>query len=96
VGHRLIIEPVDVHRAGALQAVGRRHAVTGIIDLVTGGMPVPPGSDARALTDLNHRVYNVSSGRSTTNQQVADAVAAAIPGFHVDLPERDDPGSASV
>ena len=29
---------------------------------------------------LNHRVYNVASGRVTTNEQIADAVKAAIPG----------------
>ena len=45
---------------------------------------------------LNHRVYNISSGCSTTNQRVADAVSATIPGFHVDLPKREDPGSANV
>jgi UDP-glucose 4-epimerase len=39
---------------------------------------------------LNHRVYNISSGCSTTNQRVADAVSATIPGFHVDLPKRED------
>jgi UDP-glucose 4-epimerase len=243
VGRRLFVETFDVHDTAELRSVGERHAVTGIVHLLTGGLPVPPGSDARALvedaqstialiadvvqaahewgvrrvtlagapviymgvdetpwredgplamtasfsmelakkctelvsrylgsqlgveciqvrlasmygpnydprrsslvarlvhaglrgeqpdltsghflsaygsdagdqcyvkdaargiallqtaTHLNHRVYNIASGRSTTNQQVADAVAVAIPGFHVDLPEREDTGAASV
>ncbi|MFG2867455.1 NAD-dependent epimerase/dehydratase family protein [Streptomyces sp. NPDC048338] len=35
---------------------------------------------------LNHRTYNVGSGRATTNAQVAQAVRKAVPGARVDLP----------
>lgn len=35
---------------------------------------------------LNHRVYNVSSGVMTTNGQLRDAVAKAVPGWKMDPP----------
>lgn len=37
---------------------------------------------------LNHQLYNVASGRSTTNQEIVDAIKKVIPGFNVDLPVR--------
>jgi UDP-glucose 4-epimerase len=40
---------------------------------------------------LNHRVYNVASGRATTNQQVADAVKVTHPSLEVSLPAGKDP-----
>jgi UDP-glucose 4-epimerase len=40
---------------------------------------------------LNHRVYNVSSGRVTTNQQLIEAIRAVIPGAGVELPEGRNP-----
>ncbi|MFI0718600.1 NAD-dependent epimerase/dehydratase family protein [Streptomyces sp. NPDC021224] len=35
---------------------------------------------------LNHRTYNVGSGRATTNAEVARALRAAVPDARVDLP----------
>lgn len=40
---------------------------------------------------LNHRVYNVSSGRATKNSEVTAAVNAAIPGAEITLPEGREP-----
>ncbi|MBO2455053.1 NAD(P)-dependent oxidoreductase [Actinomadura barringtoniae] len=40
---------------------------------------------------LGHRVYNVSSGRATKNEEVAAAINAAIPGAGISLPEGRDP-----
>lgn len=40
---------------------------------------------------LSHRTYNVSSGRLTTNGEVADAIRAVVPDARVDLPEGRDP-----
>jgi UDP-glucose 4-epimerase len=40
---------------------------------------------------LNHRTYNVASGRATTNQEVADAIAAVVPGTRIELPGGRDP-----
>ena len=34
---------------------------------------------------LNHRVYNLSSGVTVTNRQLADAVQKAVPGAHIEL-----------
>ncbi|GAB3614123.1 NAD-dependent epimerase/dehydratase family protein [Humibacter ginsengisoli] len=36
---------------------------------------------------LEHDVYNVGSGRATTNADVVDAIRTVVPGFEVDLPE---------
>jgi UDP-glucose 4-epimerase len=41
---------------------------------------------------LNHRLYNVSSGRATTNQDVVNAVKRAFPDFEVELPGGHMPG----
>jgi UDP-glucose 4-epimerase len=40
---------------------------------------------------LNHRTYNVASGRVTTNGEVAAAINAVVPGARIDLPEGRDP-----
>ncbi len=41
---------------------------------------------------LNHKVYNVSSGRVVTNGQLRDAVAKAVPGFKTELQAGKGPG----
>jgi UDP-glucose 4-epimerase len=43
---------------------------------------------------LNHRVYNVSSGRITTNREVVEAIAAVLPESRVELLDGRDPQSA--
>jgi UDP-glucose 4-epimerase len=35
--------------------------------------------------NLTDKSYNIGAGRAFTNKQLADAVAEAVPGFHVDL-----------
>jgi UDP-glucose 4-epimerase len=40
---------------------------------------------------LNHRTYNVASGRVTTNGEVAAAIRAVVPDARIDLPEGRDP-----
>lgn len=41
---------------------------------------------------LNHRVYNVSSGVTVTNRQLADAVQKAVPGAQIELRSGKGPG----
>jgi UDP-glucose 4-epimerase len=42
---------------------------------------------------LNHRLYNLGTGRPTTNSEVAAAITAVIPGARIDLlPGRDPDG----
>lgn len=41
---------------------------------------------------LNHRLYNVSSGRPTTNQDVLKAIQKVFPDFQVELPAGHMPG----
>lgn len=40
---------------------------------------------------LNHRIYNVSSGRLVRYSEVADAINAAVPGANITLPEGRNP-----
>ncbi|HWG27189.1 NAD(P)-dependent oxidoreductase [Actinospica sp.] len=40
---------------------------------------------------LDHRVYNVSSGRITTNREIVDAIATALPEARIELPDGHDP-----
>ncbi len=47
----------------------------------------------QTASKLNHRVYNVSSGHSTTNQEIVNAIRKAIPDFEVELPPGHKPGS---
>jgi UDP-glucose 4-epimerase len=39
-------------------------------------------------TTLNRPVYNIGSGRATTNQQIVAAIQEVVPGFAVELPSR--------
>jgi UDP-glucose 4-epimerase len=41
---------------------------------------------------LNHRVYNVSSGVTVTNRQLAHAVRQAVPGAQIELRAGQGPG----
>lgn len=41
---------------------------------------------------LNHQLYNVSSGRPTTNQEIVNAIKKVIPDFDVELPSGHMPG----
>jgi UDP-glucose 4-epimerase len=36
---------------------------------------------------LEHRTYNIASGRVTTNREVVDAIRTVVPEFRVDLPD---------
>lgn len=40
---------------------------------------------------LHHRVYNVASGRPTTNQEVIGAIEKVVPGVQIHLSEGRDP-----
>jgi len=40
---------------------------------------------------LNHRIYNVSSGRLVQYSEVVDAINAAVPGANISLPEGRNP-----
>src|SRR5215218_3432888 len=40
---------------------------------------------------LNHRIYNVSSGRLVGYSEVVDAINAAVPGSNITLPQRRNP-----
>lgn len=43
---------------------------------------------------LHHRVYNIASGRATTNQEVIGAIEKVVPGAQIDLPEGRDPNGS--
>ncbi|HEV2236018.1 MAG TPA: NAD(P)-dependent oxidoreductase, partial [Ktedonobacterales bacterium] len=42
----------------------------------------------QTATTLKRPVYNVGSGRATTNQQIVEAIQRAVPSFAVELPSR--------
>jgi UDP-glucose 4-epimerase len=44
-------------------------------------------------SELNHRTYNIASGKVLTNAEVAAAVRAAVPSASFELPEGDRPAS---
>jgi UDP-glucose 4-epimerase len=44
---------------------------------------------------LNHRIYNVSSGRLVPYMEVVDAINAAVPGANITLPEGRNPDRPS-
>src|SRR5579864_8132980 len=49
VGKRIFIERLDITTAQALLELGKKYSITGIVHLVTGGMPVGPGANALEL-----------------------------------------------
>ncbi len=46
----------------------------------------------QTVDKLNHRLYNVSSGRATTNQDVVNAIKRVFPNFEIELPAGHMPG----
>ena len=40
---------------------------------------------------LNHRTYNVATGRATTNGEIVDAIKKVVPDAQIDLPEGRNP-----
>jgi UDP-glucose 4-epimerase len=40
---------------------------------------------------LNHRTYNVASGRPTTNRELTEAIKKVAPGTQIELPDGRDP-----
>jgi UDP-glucose 4-epimerase len=40
---------------------------------------------------LNHRIYNVSSGRLVRYSEVVDAINAVVPGANITLPDGCNP-----
>ncbi|MFE7114588.1 NAD-dependent epimerase/dehydratase family protein, partial [Streptomyces sp. NPDC057654] len=44
---------------------------------------------------LNHRTYNIGSGRATTNSQLIEAIRKAVPDAQVDLPTGGDASHAA-
>jgi UDP-glucose 4-epimerase len=48
----------------------------------------------QTASTLQHRVYNVGTGRVTKNREFAEAINRQLPGAHVELPEGRDPNGA--
>jgi UDP-glucose 4-epimerase len=46
-------------------------------------------------TTLNHRTYNVATGRVTTNAELVAAIRTVVPDVRVELPSGRDPHGAA-
>lgn len=73
----------SVHAADGIDQCYVKDAARAVVLLQTAGK-------------LNHQVYNVAGGAPITNQQIADAVRAAVPEFSVELPEGHMPGGTEA
>ncbi len=61
VGKGIFIEPADIMDIGALRAVGKIHKITGIIHLVTGGVPVGRANALELAEDIHTTVTAVAN-----------------------------------
>lgn len=95
VDKRIFIEPLDVTKAGALLELGKKYKVTGIVHLLTGGMPAKPGANARELVeDLQSTVAIIADVVQAAQlwgvKRVTLASAPVVYNGVVELPWRED------
>jgi nucleoside-diphosphate-sugar epimerase len=70
--------------------------------LITGGLGSIGSHTARAIAllmqaqQLNHHIYNISSGRPVRLGDVVDAINAAVPGANLVLPAGRNPDGSPV
>ncbi len=61
IGKRVFIEPADVGDIDALHAVGKKHKITGIVHLATGGMPVGRSNALELAEDIHSTVRGIAN-----------------------------------
>ena len=62
VGKRVFIEQVDVRDLESLRALGKKHKITGIIHLVTGGVPAGRSNALELAEDIHQTVTSIADG----------------------------------
>lgn len=93
VGKRIFIEPADAREIDTLRAIGRKYKITGIVNLLTGGMP--SGTTATELAnDIHATVTCVANGLQVAAEWgVRRLTAASAPVIYngiMELPWRED------
>jgi nucleoside-diphosphate-sugar epimerase len=100
---RIVVEPLDTTEREAVLDIGKRHEITGIVHLAAARHDLPDPIEyhvkdcGRAVAllmlaeHLNHRIYNVSSGRLVRYSEVVAAINAAVPGANIVLPQGRNP-----
>jgi UDP-glucose 4-epimerase len=96
VGKHIFIELVDVLDIETLLALGKKHKITGIVHLVTGGgVPAHPGAEAVELAaDIHSTVTSISNiiqvGQKWNVKRISFASAPVVYNGITDLPWRED------
>jgi len=61
VGRRVFIEQADVHDIDSLRALGEKHKITGIVHLVTGGVPTGRANAFELTEDIHNTVKSIAN-----------------------------------
>ncbi len=95
VGKRIFIEPLDVADASAFNTLGLKYKITGIVDLVTGGIGAGPGASALDLTkDIQTTVTSIATVLEAAHdwnvKRVSFASAPVVYNGAIEFPWRED------
>ena len=61
VGRRVFIEPADTQDIDTLRAIGEKHKITGIVHLVTGGVPAGRANALELAEDIHATVTSIAN-----------------------------------
>ncbi len=95
VGKRIFIESADVTNIDELLALGKKHSITGIVHLVTGGLPAKPGASAPELVaDVQSTIAGIANVVQAAQEwKVKRVTLASAPVVYTgvkELPWRED------
>ncbi len=93
-GKRLFIEPADAYDINALRAIGKKHNITGIINLATGGIPESRDNALKLAEDIQATVRSIVNTIQVGNEWgVKRVILASAPVVYhgiSSLPWRED------
>jgi UDP-glucose 4-epimerase len=95
IGKHLFVEQVDVMNLDSLMAIGKKYPITGIVNLVTGGMPIAPDADALELVkDVQATVVAIANSVKAASEwgvkRVTFASAPVVYNGITDQPWKED------
>ncbi len=94
VGKRLFIEPADCQDIASLRALGRKHKITGIVQLATGGVPRGRANALELAEDIQATVAGIANviqvAQEWGSQRVTLASAPVVYSGTTAIPWRED------
>ncbi len=94
VGKQVFIESADVGDTDALRAVGKKHKITGIVHLATGGMPARRSNALELAEDIHSTVRSIANVIQVAQEwgvkRVTLSSAPVVYNSITELPWRED------